>query len=257
MLNACYILHRRAYRETSLLLEVFSYQHGKMSILAKGAYKAKSATSAQLQPFQPLLIEWVGRSALKTLSKFEAPRPALKFTGINLYAAMYINELLYKLLQEEQPMHQLFEAYIGALDGLSLASSIDGALRVFEAKLLRALGLLPDLRTDWQGNRLEVSSTYYLGQEGEFVLSHQMNPEATSGKHVVLNGADVQWLAMVSDGSNAFSSGSQNMVREPSETSASNPAIKALLRRLVDKALDGKELESRKLVKQFVEHLKH
>lgn len=257
MLNACYILHRRAYRETSLLLDVFSYQHGKISILAKGAYKAKSVQSAQLQPFQPLLIDWVGRSSLKTLAKLEAPRPAIPFTGINLYAAMYINELLYKLLQEEQPMHQLFEAYIGALDTLSTAASVDEGLRVFEVKLLRALGLLPDFQADWQGNRLDASCTYYLSQGGELVLSPQSNTTVALDKHLLLNSADAHWLATVSGGSNAFCSDSGNTIREASEQLASSPAIKSLLRSLLDKALDGKELESRKLVKQFLEHLKN
>lgn len=261
MLNACYILHRRAYRETSLLLDVFSYQHGKISILAKGAYKARSAQSAQLQPFQPLLIDWVGRSSLKTLSKAEAPRPALQFSGMSLYAAMYINELLYKLLQEEQPAHQLFEAYVGALDALSSNSSIDNALRVFEAKLLRALGVLPDLEVDWQGHPLEASSTYYLSQEGNLVSTAPKSPKNTLDKQLILTGTDAQWLAIVSDSSNAFSSDSKNMVRDEIRDEIrgtdSSSAIKSLLRLFVDKALDGKELESRKLVKQFIEHVKN
>lgn len=264
MLNACYILHRRAYRETSLLLDVFSYQHGKISILAKGAYKARSAQSAQLQPFQPLLIDWVGRSSLKTLSKAEAPRPALQFSGMNLYAAMYINELLYKLLQEEQPAHQLFEAYVGALDALSSSSSIDNALRVFEAKLLRALGLLPDLVVDWQGHPLEPSSTYYLSQEGSLVSTapnSPISPSNTLGKQLIISGTDAQWLAIVSDSTNAFSSDSKNMVRDEIRDEIrgtdSSSAIKSLLRLFVDKALDGRELESRKLVKQFIEHVRN
>ncbi|KZZ40598.1 hypothetical protein A3758_07650 [Oleiphilus sp. HI0118] len=256
MLNACYILHRRAYRETSLLLDVFSYQHGKLSLLAKGAYKAKSAKSAQLQPFQPLLLDWVGGATLKTLSKSEAPRPALQFSGISLYAAMYLNELLYKLLQEEQPMHPLFEAYIWALGALSSGYDVDDSLRRFEVELLRSLGLLPDLYNDWQGNRLEASSTYYLSKDGAFVLSAQPETNAARSKPLLINGADAHRLASILDSPSVFCA-EDSSIGENAATFISNSSVKALLRGLIDKALDGKELESRKLVKQFVGHLKN
>lgn len=256
MLNACYILHRRAYRETSLLLDVFSYQHGKVSLLAKGAYKAKSARSAHLQPFQPLLMEWLGRSSLKTLTSVEAPRPALRFTGINLYAAMYVNELLFKLLQEEQPMHQLFESYIAVLDVLSSGVEPDQALRIFESRLLGSLGLMPDLKYDWQGNRLDSSATYYLSTDGEFVLVPQASFQTASETFLVVRGADAQWLARMSNPSDSFSVSGINSINEVAQDPDDNATVKAFLRSLIDKALDGREIESRKLVKQFVEHSK-
>lgn len=242
MLNACYILHRRAYRESSLLLDVFTYQHGKVSILAKGAYKSKSARSAQLQPFQPLLLDWSGASNLKTMTKLEAPSPAIKLQGLSLYAAMYINELLYRLLQEGQAMFDLFESYITALDSLSQSSDIESPLRMFEARLLDALGLMPDLQYDWRGNPVDAVLTYYLSGEGQLVCLS--DDGGFKGRDV--SGSDLECL------NNIFSQERDYIRNESFEAIGRNRAVKRFLRGLIDQALDGRQLQSRELVMQYI-----
>ena len=242
MLNACYILHRRAYRESSLLLDVFTYQQGKVSILAKGAYKSKSALSAQLQPFQPLLLDWSGGSNLKTMTKLEAPRPAIKLHGLSLYAAMYINELLYRLLQEGQAMFDLFEAYITALDSLSQVSDVESPLRMFEARLLYALGLMPDLECDWRGNPIDSAQAYYLSGDGHLVSAKGVGIPSESA----MSASDLSCLLDILSGAGTF-------VREDSSESVGrNRAVKGFLRGLIDQALDGRQLQSRELVRQFI-----
>ena len=242
MLNACYILHRRPYRESSLLLDVFTYQHGKVSILAKGAYKSKSARSAQLQPFQPLLLDWSGSASLKTLTKLEAPSPAIKLQGLSLYAAMYINELLYRLLQDGQAMFDLFECYITALDSLCQSSNIESPLRAFEARLLFALGLMPDLAFDWQGNPINASQTYYLSGEGQLVLVG----DVAGFTGCVVSASDLRSL------NNILSQSGDHIRNDSLEEIGRNRAVKSFLRILIDQALDGRQLQSRELVRHFI-----
>ncbi|MEE3169526.1 MAG: DNA repair protein RecO, partial [Pseudomonadota bacterium] len=66
-----YVLHRRPWRETSLLVDVFTLNHGRMTVIARGASSAKSPLKAQLQPFQPLMLDWTGRGDLKTLTQVD------------------------------------------------------------------------------------------------------------------------------------------------------------------------------------------
>ena len=72
-----YVVHRRAWRETSLMVDVFTLNHGRMTLIARGANSAKSPLKAQLQPFQPLMLDWTGRGDLKTLTQVDVrPGPA-------------------------------------------------------------------------------------------------------------------------------------------------------------------------------------
>ena len=82
--QASYILHRRAYRETSYILDVYSLYYGRISIIAKGATRGKYNFSALLQTFQPLLLSWSGRSNLKTLTELPVEDAAKSSTKLNI-----------------------------------------------------------------------------------------------------------------------------------------------------------------------------
>jgi len=249
MLEACYVLQRRPYKDTSLLLDVFSHQHGKIGLIAKGAYKAKSVKSAQLQPFQPLLLDWVGRSDLKTLTKLEAPSPALEFTGSTVYGAMYINELLYRTLPPAEPNFSIFEAYVGSLGYLSEGHDLIEVLRDFEFTLLSEIGLLPDFSADWYGNEIREDYHYYLSEEYSFVIADS-DMQGSTG---VFSGRLISELA---DKRNSKSI--QDGISEPSHlrynasSSGSHYAgLSRLMRYLVNNAVGGAELHSRKLIKSL------
>lgn len=135
-----YVLHRRPYRETSLLVDVFALSAGRMTLVARGGNSAKSPLKAQLQPFQPLLVDWLGRSDLKTLTQTEVRHgPRLVRTGA-LYSGLYINELLQRILPPGDPCPDLFGAYIETLRALSETDDIEPVLRRFERGLADAMG---------------------------------------------------------------------------------------------------------------------
>ncbi|MEX0605446.1 MAG: DNA repair protein RecO [Marinobacter sp.] len=135
-----YVLHRRPYRETSLLVDVFSLNAGRMTLVARGGNSAKSPLKAQLQPFQPLLVDWQGRSDLKTLTQTDIRHgPRLVRTGA-LYSGLYINELLQRILPPGDPYPDLFGTYIETLYSLSETDEIEPVLRRFERALAEAMG---------------------------------------------------------------------------------------------------------------------
>jgi DNA repair protein RecO (recombination protein O) len=263
-LQAAYVLHRRVYRETSLLLDVFTVQDGRFSLVAKGVHKAKSNRNASLQAFQPLLMSWSGRGTLKTLNKLETPSPCFRFTGANLYCGFYLNELLLNLMPEFESNYAVFLSYASTLECLANTNHPSSILRRFELLLLEELGLLPQLECDWQGHSIDRNSTYYLSSDGQFVrtdkkadvknllfrghtlseLSDQKIAYARSINDDTISGCMTGVVAgSVAEG---LDTGAYAVQRVGEELKASRD----MMRMLIDNALGGKVLKSRELIKQ-------
>lgn len=148
-LDQAYILHSRAYRNSSLILDVFTREHGRLGLVAKGARRGNSALAAQLSPYTCLHLEWGGQGELMTLYKAEAesvPQPLL--AGDTLFHGFYLNELLLRLLHRHDPHPQLFDDYAQCLQRLSADLNKDVPLRYFEFQLLESLGYAMNLLLD-------------------------------------------------------------------------------------------------------------
>lgn len=145
LLQPAYVLHRRAYRESSFLVELFSKEHGRLSLIAKGVRQTRSPNQALLQPFVPLLISWTGRGELMIITHVEPAREVTSLTGNALFAGFYLNELIIYLLQKWDPHPRLYDRYDETLTILKTASLEEKVLRSFEKHLLEEIGygLLP------------------------------------------------------------------------------------------------------------------
>ena len=135
-----FVLHAYPFRETSLIVEAFTGQFGRIAWVARGARRAGSAMRGLLLPFQPMAAGWGGRGELRTLHKVEwiGGLPPLRATP--LLCGLYVNELLLRLLRREDPHEQLFEAYARVLVELSAGSGLSATLRRFERELLAGIG---------------------------------------------------------------------------------------------------------------------
>jgi len=133
-----YALHSRAYRETSAIIDLLTLAHGRLSVVARGARRG-GRRNAMVQPFGRVLIGCSGRSALLTLTSCE-PVSHRWLTGHALYAGMYLNEILLRLLRDDDPHPRLFEGYECALDALASQADPEPALRRFERLLLKETG---------------------------------------------------------------------------------------------------------------------
>jgi DNA repair protein RecO (recombination protein O) len=142
-LQPAYVLTARAYRDSSLLLECFSRDLGRVGLVARGARDPKSRSRALLQAFQPLLLSWNESGELGTVSGVEAAAPAQVLGGEAVFCGWYLNELLLRLTQRHDPHVQLYAAYEATL--AALGDVLEPALRYFEKRLLAELGYGLDL----------------------------------------------------------------------------------------------------------------
>ena len=142
---AGYVLHSRPWRETSLVVEAFTHEHGRVGLVARGARQARSRFRGLLLPFRFLLLSWSGRGELPTLTGADTEGSARALRGRALFSGFYLNELLLKLLPRNDAHPGLFEDYRRAIDDLGGNGVLDAVLRTFEKRLLDALGYGPTL----------------------------------------------------------------------------------------------------------------
>ena len=135
-----FVLHTYPYRETSLIVEAFTRNFGRVPLIAKGAKRPKSALRGLLLAFQPLQLSWGGKSELRTLYKAEWQGGQMPPQGTGLICGFYLNELLVRLLHRNDPHEQLFLYYQEALAALSVQKDYIPILRRFEQRLLQELG---------------------------------------------------------------------------------------------------------------------
>lgn len=160
-----YLLHHRPFKESSVLVNLLVDGHGRIDAVARLGSGRRSLKSI-LQPFQPLIFEFSGKTELKNLSQIEAAAPAVPLTGQGLYAGMYLNELLVRTLSIHHGAENLFVTYHRAL--MAIATDFcQSQLRYFELSLLNELGAMPSLNVDALGQPLEELIYYrYVPEEG-------------------------------------------------------------------------------------------
>ncbi len=180
MSESGFVLHTTPYRETSLIVELFSQRSGRLGVIAKGARRPHSALRPVLLQFQPIEFSVVGKGELRTLTKAEWQGGLPMPSGDALLFAFYLNELLVRLLAREDPHPRLFDAYSDALRSLGERGAREDVLRRFEWLLLQETGYAPDLGCDREGRPLEPGAQYrMLG--GQLVLSDAADDEGFTG----------------------------------------------------------------------------
>ena len=168
-----FVLHRRAYSETSLLVDVFTEDTGRLSLLARGARARRSAWKSVLQPFTPLLLRWSGKGGLKILTKAEPAAITLPLQQTALYSGFYVNELICRVLEQETAQPQLFQDYLRCLTELAgTPLAVEPVLRRFEFQLLQSLGYGVDfLHCAGSGQPIDENMTYRYREEQGFMAS--------------------------------------------------------------------------------------
>lgn len=189
---AAYLLHAHPYSETSLVLDVFSRDHGRLAILARGARRPRSALRGVLLAFQPLELGWFGAGEVKTLAKAEWVGGLPLLQGKSLLLGYYLNELLLKLLPREDAHAALYDAYAAALAALSHGATETAELRRFEKSLLRELGYGLALdRVAGSGEPVRAGGQYEYQVERGVVETGGVSPCLTfSGKTLLDLAAD-------------------------------------------------------------------
>ena len=161
--QVAYILHKRPFRDTSQILDVFTRDYGRISLMSRGSRGAKSKTRGTLQVFRPLLLSWQGRGEMLFLNSVEiADIKAPSLSGKSLMSATYVNELLVYLLHKNDVHADIFDGYHECLYALEKTSNIEIVLRMFEKNLLQQLGFGLNLVNDADTGQPVVASRRYV-----------------------------------------------------------------------------------------------
>ena len=221
-----YVLHARPWRETSLLLECLTREHGRIGLVARGVRGARprGGGRAALEPFRLLALDFLLRGELGTLTATEVGVP-LPLAGDALLAGLYLNELSVRLSGRQDPHPELFAAYGEALVRLSAGAALGWTLRCFERDLLGALGYAPQLQC-------EADDGIPVTPESVYVYVPEHGPQRWHGQPGVrVSGSAL--LALAGD-------------REPDAVAQAE--LRRLLRSLISAVLGGGELRSRRVL---------
>jgi DNA repair protein RecO (recombination protein O) len=186
-----FVLHARAWRETSLLVEVLSAEHGRVGLVARGVQSAKRhALRAALQPLQSIRFDAVQRGELAQLTSAEAVDAAPLLHGDAILAAFYVNELCLRLAPRLAPQPELHAGYAVLRERLRAAEPLAWTLRRFERDLLEALGFGFDFARDGEGAGIDPAARYRLDPEhgARRVLSERAGERRDSATGTALLG---------------------------------------------------------------------
>jgi len=186
-----YVLHHRPYRDTSRILEVLLRDHGRLTLFARGVRGPKPRFGGTLQPFGLLLLSFQAGRDAGQLTGAESAESAGPLPPGSLMAGFYLNELLLKLTTRHDPMAEVFEDYGRALAGLRQGGRVEAVLRVFEKRLLEALGYGLDLAAEARTGRAVETAGRYRFRPSEGVLpAAQDDADAVAGSSLLALAAE-------------------------------------------------------------------
>jgi DNA repair protein RecO (recombination protein O) len=218
-----FLLHRREWQNTSLILDIFSLDYGRVSLLAKGA--RKGSAQALYQPFTLLTLGWTGRHELKTLTAVEGHSALVNEQ--NYLSLLYINELIIAFLPPQEPSLEIFNRYLELLNAAGDRVG-ESSLREFELEMLQTLGYFPDTSEDAQtGEPIQARRFYRFHINSGFIGCESSASDSVSGQ-VVIDWNSKQYRDV----------GVRRLA-------------KSVLRSTIDFNLDGKALKSRDVYQQI------
>lgn len=223
-----FVLHRRAWRDTSMLVELLSFGHGRIGAVVRGARNPRSAWFGLVEPFRELEAGWTRRGEMATLASLDSDRPPVRLVGRALWCGLYANELILRLLPRDDPEPELFAAYRQLLPWLAEPARQGPALRIFEVSLLGILGLLPTLDRCTVEQRAVDPDSFYRVDPAIGPVPSRPGLDSVRGRVL---------LALARGGGIA-----------PSEARQA----RAVMRKLIDHHLDGRALKTRSMLHEEV-----
>lgn len=226
-----YVLHSYPYKETSLLVEVFTRIQGRVVLVAKSARRPRSAMRGTLMAFQPLSLGWMGRGEVKTLTRAEWLGGVSLLRGEALLCGFYLNELLMRMLAREDAHEFLYERYADAMGKLAAGAPPAPLLRRFEKDLLRELGYALVLDRDAQtGEQIDPERYYtYDPEKGPLLADGRDSDRAFSGRTLLM------------------------LARDELDDARILHEARGLMRTLISHRLESKTLNTRKVFRELLE----
>ncbi|WP_395771703.1 DNA repair protein RecO [Arenimonas sp.] len=185
------VLHKRAYRETSLQLELLTRDYGIVGLIAKGVTGAKNhVLRAQLQPMQHIKISFLLKAELGTLTQSEPLPPVLAITGERLMAGLYLNELVLKLCPRQDADNELYQRLLAARTELAGDMPLAWLVRRFERDLIQQRGYMTPWSSTANGSEIEPDRHYRAHPELGLMPAKSDEPGVLSGADLLAFNAD-------------------------------------------------------------------
>lgn len=221
------VLHGRPYRETSLLVDVFTREHGRLRLLSKGARRGRHPLSHVLRPFNRVGLAWSGKGELPVLTGVEPMDDTIALQGGALYCGFYLNELVLYLLPLQDAHGGVYQLYLETLQRLQRGEELEQALRHFELRFLDEVGYGLMLELDAEGAPIDPMQLYrYQSDQG----ATRVQPHDARG----IQGDTLLALAA-----------------GRSLTKAQLQQARRLMRDVMSHHLNGRKLKSRELFKTY------
>jgi DNA repair protein RecO (recombination protein O) len=223
-----FLLHQRAFSDSSRILELITHDHGRVALFARGVRRAGNPLAALLQPFVPLSVSWSGPGDGGTLRACEPAGPRPPLPAAVLMSGFYLNELVMRVLAREDPHPDIFEAYVLALGALGVPGGEARALRLFEKRLLEALGFGIDYAHLAGGGEAVRADAYYHVRAEHGVVGEAVGPGSVSAYagHALLS-----------------------LAAEELADAESLAAARRLLGAALEQPLDGREIRTRRVAR--------
>ncbi|ASD66527.1 MULTISPECIES: DNA repair protein RecO [Pseudoalteromonas] len=191
-----YLLHRRPYSDSQVLLDVLVEGVGQLKMLARVKGKQSLKHNAQLRPFSLLLLQYAGRYDFKYVNRFEPTDNQIQLVGRQLYCGLYLNELTQRVVPTNEPLEQIFALYQLHLMRLAQDEDVEPILRSFELQLLGELGFGVELEFDAEGNPVRPKAAYkYVSEYGFIAVGRE--PDTIPGSMLLaIANQDFQDLAV-------------------------------------------------------------
>jgi len=226
-----FVLHSYPYKETSLLVEIFTKASGRLVLVARSARRPRSPMRGILMAFQPLSFSWFGRGEIKTLNKVEWIGGMSLLRGEQLLCGFYLNELLMRLLPREDSHEELFDDYVEALQRFTGDEAPAPILRRFEKKLLKELGYAIHFDTDISTGRSIDPCAYYIydPEKGPRDALESPGERGVSGKTLI------------------------DLANDNFEDATTLNEARTLMRKLISHRLEDRPLNSRKVFRELLD----
>ena len=224
-----WVLHQRPYRDTSSIIDIFSRDFGRISIVAKGSRSPKSKFRGLLRPFLPMNLSWYSGKNLGNLTDIEVTEKPYNLTGDSLLSAYYLNELIIKFLLKDDSQVEIYDLYSRTISSLIQARDIAPILRIFELEFLRLIGYGLNLNFE-AGTEFPVKSNLFYEYKPDVGLVISESKD----KPYVFGGADIKAINQ--------------------RDFQSNKTIKTankLLKSIITYHLDGRQLKTRKVLEEL------
>jgi DNA repair protein RecO (recombination protein O) len=231
--EAGFVLHTYPYKETSLIVEAFTRRFGRVSLLARGARRPRSAMRGVLLSFQALSLSWSASTELGNLIGAEWSGALRPLRGRGLMCGFYLNELLLRLLAREDAHEALFDHYDAALLRLAAGTDFASILRNFEKRMLAELGYAPLLERDAASRPIDPAARYvYEPERGPMLLNNSLNNSIS--KQTSVSGQTLLDVAA-----------------DDYERAQTRDEARMLMRTLITQRLHGQELHTRAILRDL------